>query len=481
MVQNIRLSEEHFLKQRKEVLGQWPTGKDVDLEEAADYHRNLHPKKNMVNKLRYAKQHGEIYASTGMGKATVGEQIELYQHVEKEGHADLLGLSPDSITRQNDYEKAEHEWRESIRTGRSKLNGLPVVNVGVGEIRRMVESVNCPIQPRYGAADPRLCDEILLAGGISHTSPDVFMNFWQHHSKVSFDAVARTHQYVCRLIAYYNEHGVEMSASAQGLYGAGIPPSLQTGTAIISLLLDAEQGVKYLRIQCAGHGNLVQDTATGRVCLRLLRYYLDRFGYKNIEIFSSVTFNLMQYPVEIGANFAVVFMNTLMAKLIGAQISDIRTVAEAKAIPKKEDIANTFRTAKVIENFLKAQRIGVDEKEVELEADIQEKEVNCILNKVLELGDGDILVGAEKAIQAGVLDNPFAANRAAAGKVMGIKDSEGAIRYLKTGNLPFTKEIQDYHKTKIEEREKKMGAKVDYETLLNDLLAVSRGYLVRSS
>jgi methylaspartate mutase epsilon subunit len=171
-------------------------------------------------------------------------------------------------------------------------------------------------------------------------------------------------------------------------------------------------------------------------------------------------------------------MNTLMARLIGAQISDIRTVAEAKAIPTKEDIANTFRTAKVIENFLQTQKIGINEKEVELEASMQEKEANCILDKVLELGDGDILLGAEKAIQAGVLDNPFAANRAAAGKVMGIKDSEGAIRYLRAGNLPFTKEILDYHKEKIEERERKMGRKIDYETLINDLLAVSRGYLV---
>ena len=34
------------------------------------------------------------------------------------------------------------------------------------------------------------------------------------------------------------------------------------------------------------------------------------------------------------------------------QISDIRTVAEARAIPTKEDIAETFRTAKIIKNFL---------------------------------------------------------------------------------------------------------------------------------
>jgi methylaspartate mutase epsilon subunit len=478
MVQNVKMSEVEFNKTREMVLGQWPTGKKVDLDEAIEYHRSLDPKRNMVNRLQHAKKHGEIYASTGMGKATVDEQIELYRFVEKEGNADLLGLSPDSITRQNEYAKAEQKWTESQKAGRSMLNGLPVVNVGVTEIRRMVESVNCPIQPRYGAADSRLCDEILLAGGISHTSPDVFMNFWQHHSKVPFDTVVKTHQYVCRLIAFYNEHGIKISASAQGLYGAGIPPSLQIASAIISLLLDAEQGVQYLRIQSAAHGNLVQDTASGRVCVKLLKYYLDRFGYHDIEIFSSVTFNLMQYPIEPGASFAVVFMNTLMAKLIGAQISDIRTIAEAKAIPTKEDIANTFRTAKVIQNFIQSQKISVNENDVELEATMMEQEVIYILDKVLEFGDGDILKGAEEAIRAGVLDNPFAANRAAAGKVMGIKDCDGAIRYLKTGNLPFPKEIVDYHKEKISARETKTGKKIDYEMLIDDLLAVSKGYLV---
>ena len=108
-----------------------------------------------------------------MGKTTIGEQIELLQYVEKEGQADLLGLSPDSLTRQNDYESAQRGLEESVKTGKSVLNGLPVVNHGVSGIRRLVEAVNCPIQPRYGAADARLCDEILLAGGCSNSAPDL--------------------------------------------------------------------------------------------------------------------------------------------------------------------------------------------------------------------------------------------------------------------------------------------------------------------
>jgi methylaspartate mutase epsilon subunit len=479
VIRNKKLSEEEFFKQREEVLAQWPTGKEIDLNEAIEYHKNLPPHKNFVKKLRYAKEHNKIFASTGMGKTTIGEQIELLQYVEKEGQADLLGLSPDSLTRQNDYESAQRGLEESVKTGKSVLNGLPVVNHGVSGIRRLVEAVNCPIQPRYGAADARLCDEILLAGGCSNSAPDLFMDFWQHSARVPLEKVVRTHQYVCRLMAYYTEQGIPICSGAQGFYGAGIPPSLQTATAIISLLLQVEQGVKHIYVACTAHGNLVQDVATANIRRGLLREYLDKLGYSDVEIFSGLSFNLMQYPVEIGANFAVVFMNTLMAKLVGAQISDIRTVAEAKAIPTKEDIAGTFKTAKVMQNYLENQKIEVDKKEVQLESQMQEKEVRAILDKVFEFGDGDVLVGAAKAVAAGVLDNPFAANRAAAGKVLGIKDSEGAIRYLYIGNLPFSKDIVDYHKEKIAEREKKQGKKINYETLVSDLLAVSKGFLVQ--
>jgi methylaspartate mutase epsilon subunit len=478
MIQNRKLSEDEFFKEREEVLAQWPTGKDIDLDEAIEYHKQVPAHKNMVHKLRYARERGEIYATTGMGKTTIEEQIELLKYTEREGRADVLGLTPDSITRQNDYKEAQRGLDESIKAGRSMLNGLPVVNHGVSGIRRITEAVNCPVQPRYGGADTRLCDEILLAGGCSCSCPDIFMDFWQHHAKASLERVIETHQYSLRLIGYYTEHGVPMWSAAQGFYGAGLPPSLQAAAAIISLMAAAEQGVKNMGLMVACQGNLIQDVAAGRVRVKLLKEYVSKAGHNHIDVFPQVSFCLMAYPVEVGANFTIVYMNTLMAKLIGGQLNDIRTVAEAKAIPTKEDMAYTFRTAKMIENLLQSQKIGVDEKEIELEARIQEMEVRCILDKVLDFGDGDSLAGAAKAVEAGVLDNPFAANRAAVAKVMSIKDSEGAIRYFDTGNLPFTKEIVDYHKEKIAEREKKLGTKVNYDTLLLDLLSVSKGYLV---
>ena len=477
-MKNRRLTEEEFFKEREEVLSQWPTGRQVDLEEAIAFHKSLPRSKVYVHKLNYAKEHGKIYAITGMGKATIEEQIELLTFVEKEGMADLLGTSVDSFSRQLSFDEAGRGIEESRKAGRSMLNGLPLVNHGVQGFRRVIEAINSPVSMRYGAADPRLIDEIGYAGGHTSGATDALMDFWHHHARVSLETAISTHRYVQRLIGYYEEHGVPLCASCQGLYGAGISPSLQIAAILVQILMMAEQGVRHARLHFAAHGNLAQDVATAAVLRSLKGHYLKKYGYHDIEEYLSVSFSLVQYPLEAGSAFAVVFMNTLMSKLCGAQANDIRTVAEAKGIPTKEDTAYSFRTAKAMENFLETQKIEVDKKALDDEIRMCELEVRAIVDRVLELGEGDAVDGTIKAVKAGVLDNPFATNPASPCKVMGIKDKEGALRYLNHGNLPFPKEVVEFHKGKIAEREKARGKKLDYETLVADLLAVSKGVLV---
>jgi len=478
MVKNKKLEDDVFAGQRKEVLSMWHTGKEVDLEEAVKYHKSLPEEKNMVLKSRMSRPTGEIFCITGMGKSTVEEHIELLQHVEQNGEAQALAISPDSLTRYNKFDEVQEHMEESIKTGTSKLNGVPVVNVGVSGIRRIVESVKSPICLRGGTPDGRLQAEVLFAGGVTLYCPDLFMDFWQHSAKTPYEYVVETHQYIGRLIGCYEESGVPIMASCQGFYGAGIPPSLQSSAIVMSVMLLVEQGVKNVTLHCAGHGNLLQDAAADAAREKVLRYYLDKFGYNDVDVFKSFSFSLMQYPADIAQSLAVTFMNTLMAKFAGASTNDVRTVAEAKAIPTKENIADTYKITKTIQNFLQNQKLEVNREELALQAAMEEKEIRAIVDKVLEFGEGDILVGAERGIETGILDNPFAANRAAAGKVLGVKDSEGAVRYFNTGNLPFTNEIIDYHKEKIALREKQQGIKVGYDTIVSDLYAVSKGYLV---
>jgi methylaspartate mutase epsilon subunit len=62
--------------------------------------------------------------------------------------------------------------------------------------------------------------------------------------------------------------------------------------------------------------------------------------------------------------------------------------------------------------------------------------------------------------------------------VLGIKDSQGACRYLDFGNLPFSKEIKEFHQNKIAEREKAEGRKMDYDVVVEDFWAFSKGRII---
>ena len=57
-VRNQRLSDEEFFREREQVLSEWPVGKDIDLDEAVEYHKSLPAAKNFVLKLIEAKTSG---------------------------------------------------------------------------------------------------------------------------------------------------------------------------------------------------------------------------------------------------------------------------------------------------------------------------------------------------------------------------------------------------------------------------------------
>jgi methylaspartate mutase epsilon subunit len=478
-ISNNKIDEDIFLKERQVVLSQWPTGKEVDLEEAIEFHKSMPPGKNLPRKLEEAKEKGEAYPVTGMGKATLEEQLELWRYVQEAGQAEILGTSVDSLSRVLNFSASENGIKESQRTGKSVLNGLPVVNHGVKGIRQIIQSVNVPVQLRYGAVDPRLIDEVGLAGGHTATAPDGLYSFWNMNSKLPLETSLRIHQYVMRLAGCYQEKGVPILLSCQGMYDGGmVPPSLVSAAALTQILMYAEQGARYITFHYHLRGNLSQDVAHTRMFRKLVQEYLNRFDHPDVTIFLNVALALLRYPEETGSAFAIICANSLGAKLCGAQMNDIRTPAEAVTIPTKEDIATSFRCAKMMSSLLKGQKLNMDQKVIEAEGAREEKEVRLILDRVLELGEGDVAVGVVRAVKAGVLDNPFSTNPGAACKVLGIKDSEGAVRYLDTGNLPFTKEILEFHQQKIKERQKKRGQVLDYSVVIEDIMSISKGFLV---
>ncbi|MBA7686375.1 Glutamate mutase epsilon subunit [subsurface metagenome] len=166
-LKNIKWEEEKFLKERNDVLKGWITGSQVDIEESINYHKSI--LKNKVSKfvLKKAKEEGKTLTQPRAGVALINDHIKLLQYLEKEGMADFLPTTIDSYTRLNRYEEAQKGIDESIRLGRSMLNGFPAVNHGVDGCRKVVESVNVPVEVRHGTPDSRLLAEITLAGGFT--------------------------------------------------------------------------------------------------------------------------------------------------------------------------------------------------------------------------------------------------------------------------------------------------------------------------
>lgn len=105
-------------------------------------------------------------------------------------------------------------------------------------------------------------------------------------------------------------------------------------------------------------------------------------------------------------------------------------------------------------------------------------ETRCIVDKCFELGNGDIALGVVRAVESGVLDVPFAPCRANAGLMLPCRDNSGAIRILNPGNLPFSKDILDFHAAKIEERAKYEKRKPSFQMVIDDVYSIGKGRLV---
>lgn len=155
-IRNKRLSDDEFYGIRKEILEQWPTGKDVDFDEAVEYHKNMPESKSFSRKLSAAKKERRTLIQPRAGVALIDEHIKLLQYLQNQGEADLLPTTIDSYTRQNRYEEAEVGIKESIHTQKSMLNGFPAVNHGVYGCRQIIENLDTPVQVRHGTPDARL-------------------------------------------------------------------------------------------------------------------------------------------------------------------------------------------------------------------------------------------------------------------------------------------------------------------------------------
>jgi len=471
---NQRWSDEEFFAEREKVLTLWPTGREIDLEETVDYLKSLPPAKLYARVIDEAEKEGRTLVQPRGGVALIDNHIALLRCLQDKGGADLLPTTTDTYTRNLKFQDAQRGMEESRRLGRSMLNGCPIVNHGFRAVRRISESVQRPIIVLSGTAFPQLTAEMGFAGGMTAFLGAAISYTASYTKDLPFEQGIRNYQYLDRLTSYYEQRGIRLHREQPGfLTGTLIPPGIGIAVAVLEMLLAAGQGVRHYSMGLCQSLNISQDVAGLWALKEVGREYLRRFNHEDL-FFSVATHQWMQaFPPDEPRAFAVIVLGGVIAALAGATQVITKSTHEAEGIPTQEANAEGVKATRMAIQLLRACRLP-ESPEVSQEKEMIIKEARSILDKALEMGDGDPALASLRSLQAGVLDIPWAPNQFVAGRVIPVRDASGAIRYLEHANLPFDGEILEYNLGKVREREHKAGKKINYEEAIFDITEVSK-------
>ena len=461
---------EEFARLRRENLARWPTGAEIDIDEAVAFHKSLPTHKRLPHVMREADKTGRCLTQPRGGFGTLELQMELMRELDKSGLADIVPTTTDSYTRNEQWARAETGIEESRKAGRSMLNGFPMVNYGPKATRALIEAVDKPTIVLSGTSFPKLTSEVGFAAGFTGYLGSGLAYTTSYTKETTLEEGIRNYQYLDRLAALYMEKGVELHRRQPGfLTGTNIPPSIAIITCIVDALLAAHQGVRNYGLELGQTLHLVQDAAAIRMCRVLVQEYLARAGFT--DVFTPVTSLhwMGAWPYDDAQAAALIAYGGTLAAVAGAISITTKSTHEAHGIPTPKANAEGLRITRMAIYLARNMRLD-HMPEFKVECDLIRREVEPVMDKILEMGDGDVAIGTVRAAEAGVLDIPWSPNRSVRSRIMPARDVEGALRILSAGDMPIPREVMAVHEERLRKRAEKEGVS------FGDDLAVSSVY-----
>jgi methylaspartate mutase epsilon subunit len=471
-----RWDEERFRRARREVLARWPTGAQVDLDEAAAYHRAMPASKRTADVLREARAAKRTLVQPRAGVADVEEHIGLLKRLRGAG-ADLLPTTVDSYTRECRYEDAARGLAQSREAGRSLLNGFPAVNHGLAACRRIVEAVDAPLFCRTASPDCRLTHEIMYAGGYTSCTAGPIVFSLGYAKDFPLAGAIEAWQYSYRMMGAYAERGVIMSVEHYLPISTLVPHSTSMACVILDSLIAAAQGVRDISMGIGQQCHLVQDAAALRAFPGLGRHYLDRFGFRDVALSTVMSQWMGGFPADEGQAFGVICMAAMAGYLGGVTYMISKSPHEAAGVPTAEANMHGVSASKMVLRMLADQKLA-PMAEIAAEQEILEAETRAIVERALELGEGDAALAAVRAIEAGVIDVPFSPHRSNANQALPARDWRGAVRLAQFGGVPIPPDIREHHRSELGRRTAGKPERAPWELLLADVNAISEGMLL---
>jgi methylaspartate mutase epsilon subunit len=389
-------------------------------------------------------------------------QRDLMVTLDRDGLADIVPTTTDSYTRNELFEQAQQGLEESEREGRSLLNGFPIVNYGPRVARRLIEAIDKPGIMLTGTTMPRLTGEIGYAAGYSGYLGSGIAYTTSYIKELSIEAGIRNYQYLDRLAAEYATLGVELHRRQPGfLTGTNIPPCIAIAVGVLDCLLAAAQGVKQYGLELGQSLHLIQDAAAIAACGELTQEYLARKGHAGV--FTPVTSLhwMGAWPFDDAQAAALIAMGGAIAAIGGAVSVTTKSIEEAHGIPTAKANAEGLRMTRMAVYLARGVRLD-GHPEYEREKALIGVEVRAIVDKVLELGEGDVARGTVRAFEAGVLDIPWSPNRHVKSRIMPARDADGYLRILDPAAVPLPREAMEVHEAGLRRRAQERGVAYDH-------------------
>jgi methylaspartate mutase epsilon subunit len=253
-----------------------------------------------------------------------------------------------------------------------------------------------------------------------------------------------------------------------------IPPALAIVVNILEVILAIRQGVRCVSLGYAEQGHRIQDIAAMRMLRRLAEEIIRRLGYQDVQVNTVFQQYMAAFPESPTRAEELIHQSAITASLSGATRMIVKTPAEASGIP---GLADNLRGISLAMSGAAAAHTPIDETRVAEECSLIRREVEAILESLLLCGRGSVSEGIVEGFRRGFLDIPFSPSIYNRGAVMTARDRDGAVRFLSPGNLQLGRELQEFHRSQMDERRRAEGLFSEQQNYLlveQDVLRIPR-------
>ena len=467
-----RWNDQQFDQEFARIRNLWPTFRELDLAEMAEYHRKVVGERTFAAAYRKARREGTILLQPRFGVATVEAQAAGMRVLEIEGGADLLTMSSDTYSRREEFAKADEAVRLSYQNGRSMLNGFPAAIHGLQGTRRVTEATDVPVGGRGATGAPQAYNAMMLAGGATEFNGSALAFVMNVEARMKVPMAIHNTQFIDRMLGKLTELGAQPAKESSTIVsGTIVPPAIAVVCGVAEVLLAATQGVKYHCVAYPVNSSVIQDVAACRVMREFCDRYAREAGFKDLEIAYAIHQWLGPFPEDKSRALARIAFDSVTAVYAKVDKILVKSSEEGQGTPTNQGNIEGLRATRQAVDLARGQ-LFPDSAELQDECDQIRKESRAILDAVFELGKGDVALGVSRAIDAGVYEFPYSVNQSNRGKMLVCRDERGAVRYLDTGNLPLDEATKRWHRDRL--RTRLATAADEYELVIEDIRAAVR-------